>query len=137
MFFAIGTGCPFLKCLNKYVIPDIADKWYDIGIQLLDEEDTPQLKLIKTRHGGDVNDCTAGMLQLWQEKKPDANWDQLLQVLRRPSINLNTLASKIEQMLSKGIEVCIMYHSYTLFQYPYYLHNTPVSKLHNYLTYHY
>ena len=104
----IGTDRPALKYLNKYVKADIATEWHDIGVELLDVEEEPVLNAIKNNHPGDVNKCTAEMLQLWLARKPEASWNQLIAVFREPNIKLNTLAMKIERMLSKGK---IAYHN--------------------------
>ena len=39
------------------------------------------------------------MFDLWLKKQPTASWDQLIEALRQPGIELGTLAGKIEQML--------------------------------------
>ena len=99
----VGTDRPALKYLNKYVKADIASEWHDIGVELLDVEDEPVLNAIKNNHPGDVNKCTAEMLQLWLARKPEASWDQLLEAFREPNIKLNALAVRIEGMLSEGM----------------------------------
>ena len=58
---------------------------------------------IQANHPGDANKCTAEMLQLWLNSKPDASWNQLTQAFRAPNIKLEALASKIEVMLSKDM----------------------------------
>ena len=99
----IGTDRPALKYLNKYVKADIAPKWHDIGVELLDVEDEPVLNAIKNNHPGDVDKCTAEMLQLWLARKPEASWGQLLEAFREPNIKLNALAIRIEGMLFEGM----------------------------------
>ena len=103
--YLIGTDRPALKYLNKYVKPNITAKWYDLGVELLDVEDEPLLNTIKVDHHRDSDRCTAEMLQLWLERKSDASWNQLIQAFREPNIKLETLALKVECMLSKGIIV--------------------------------
>jgi len=103
MTFAFtGTDRPNLKYLNKHVKANITTKWHDIGVVLLDVEDIPLLNTIKINHPTDANKCTGEMLQLWLERKSDASWNQLIQAFRKANIKLETLASKIEGMLSKG-----------------------------------
>ena len=98
-----------MKYLNRYVRADIATKWHDVGIELLDVEDEPALDTIKVNSPGDVDKCTAEMLQLWLKRKPNASWNQLIEAFRAPNIKLEALASKIEGMLSKGT-YCIMHN---------------------------
>jgi len=100
----VGTDRPTMKYLNKHVRPDIAaKKWYDIGIELLDEGDEKELNTIKANNPADHDTCAGEMLQLWLARKPDASWNQLLQAFREPHIGLHALASKIEGMLYKGM----------------------------------
>ena len=99
----VGTDRPALKYLNKYVKADIASAWHDIGVELLDVEDEPVLNTIKINYPGNVNKCTAEMLQLWLARKPEASWNQLIAVFREPNIKLNALAVRIEEMLSGGM----------------------------------
>ena len=102
MFLSIGTERPALKYLNRHVVVNITDKWYNIGVELLDVGDEIVLNTIGTNHPGDAEKCTEKMLQLWLERRSDANWNRLIQALRMPNIRLDTLASKIESMLNKG-----------------------------------
>ena len=71
-------------------------------MELLDVGDEGVLKTIKTDHPGDADKCTEKMLQLWLERRSDANWNQLIQALRMRNIRLDTLASELESMLNKG-----------------------------------
>ena len=41
------------------------------------------------------------MFDLWLKKQPTASWNQLIEALRQPGIELDTLASNIEQILSQ------------------------------------
>ena len=70
---------------------------------MFDVEDEPVLDGIKADHPGDANKCAAEMLRLWLNRKPDASWNQLIQAFRASKIKLEALASKIEEMLSKGM----------------------------------
>ena len=99
----VGTDRPALKYLNRYVKADIATKWHDIGVELLDVEDETVLSIIKDNFRGDVDKCTAEMLQLWLARKPEASWNYLIEVLQVPNIKLNALATKLEGMLCKGM----------------------------------
>ena len=72
-------------------------------MELLDAGDEAVLNVIKKNYPGDANKCASEMLQLWLARKPEASWNQLLETLREPGIKLNALATKIEEMLSKGI----------------------------------
>ena len=108
-FFVVGTDRPALKYLNRHVRAYIGTKWHDVGVELLNVQDEPALNAIKVNFFRDVDECTAEMLQLWLKRKPDASWNQLIKAFRARNINLETLASEIEGMLSKGT-YCIMHN---------------------------
>ena len=96
----VGTERPTLKDLYTHVKCKISDKWYDIGVALLDHGDVSDLDIIKENLHGKVEECAAEMLNLWLARKPTASWGELLEALRKPNIKLNTLAAKIDDMLS-------------------------------------
>jgi len=58
---------------------DIVTKWYDIGLELLDDKGT--LDVIKKNNPTDVDECCTEMFKKWLESKPDAKWDELVNVL--------------------------------------------------------
>ena len=77
----IGTDHPVLKYLYKHVKAGITNHWYEIGVELLDPGDEIVLDTISRNHPGDVDKCTAEMLKLWRERKPEASWNLLLTAL--------------------------------------------------------
>ena len=102
LHISIGTDQPTLKYLYRYVVDGIANHWYKIGVELFDPEDVPVLDIINSTNSGDASKCAPEILRVWLIRKPEASWNQLIESLRAPSIKLNTLAAKIEGMLSKG-----------------------------------
>ena len=98
MFSYIGSERPALKYLNRHVVIPIASKWHDVGLELMDIEDETELDLIKTEDAGN-KERTRKMLKLWCDKKTDASWNNLINVLKNPVIGLYPLALQIEGML--------------------------------------
>ena len=94
-----GHQQPSLKFLNRYVRGSVSMKWHYLGIELLDSNDVGELNTIEAEHPSDLNKCCIKMFDLWLKKQPTASWNQLIEALRQPGIELGTLASKIEQML--------------------------------------
>ena len=92
-----GYDRPTLKLLNKHVRKHIASKWYDLGLELLEQEDVVTLNQIKHNNPNNVGECCKEMLELWLSKCSTATWNQLIQALRE--VNLNYLASNIEGKL--------------------------------------
>ena len=101
----IGSDRPALKYLFKHVKAGIANKWYEIGVELFDHEDVAVLDVIKENHPGDVDKCTAEMLNSWLNRKCEASWNLLLTALREPHIKLKPLASAINALLLQGMYV--------------------------------
>ena len=93
----IGFNRPILRDLYNHVVPEVAVKWKDLGIQLLDPTSGSTLDIIEKDFPRDVIKCCQCMLQKRLEKTPDASWNQLLAALKSPSVQLHHLASQIEQ----------------------------------------
>ena len=93
----IGYDRPALKLLNKHVRKDISFKWYDLGLELLEQEDEEKLYKIKCNNPSNVDECCTEMFQLWLRKCTNATWNQLIQALKE--VELNNLAAKIDGML--------------------------------------
>ena len=94
-----GHQKPSLRYLNRYVRSEVNLKWHDLGAELLDGEDVGKLDTIEADNPTDHDKCCAKMFKLWLRKQPTASWNQLIEALRQPDIELLTLASRIEQML--------------------------------------
>ena len=70
---------------------------------MFDVKDVVVLNTIKVNNHDKADKCAAEMLRLWLDRTPKASWNHLLEVFREPHIQMNTLATKIEGMLYKGI----------------------------------
>ena len=95
----VGHQRPSLKFLNRYVRGSVGAKWHYLGIELLHSNDVGELNTIEAECPSDFNKCCIKMFDLWLKKQPTASWNQLIEALRQPGIDLGTLATKIEQML--------------------------------------
>ena len=74
---------------------------------LLDEEQEDQLDVIKEDLGDDDTLCCMEMFWYWQDTKRDANWQNLIDALLAPAIDLRAAAADIEKMLAGD------YHNYS------------------------
>jgi len=97
VLFCLARSRPYTKDLHNLVIPHVGDKWYELGIQLLDANQESKLQSIQADHGHDVKKCCSEMFKYWFEAHPDANWELLVEALRKPAVELNYLAHNIEQ----------------------------------------
>ena len=105
-YICIGTDYPALKYLYKYIKTDIANDWYEIGVELFDVGDEAVLNTVKKSYPGDPNRCAAEMLRLWLARKPEASWNQLLETLREPHIKLKPLLQKLKECCLK-VRICM------------------------------
>ena len=99
----IGHHCPTLKQLHNILRPDVsgvATRWYDLGMQLLDDPATGVLDVIKADHPNDVTTCCNEMFKKWLEMQHDASWSQLVMALNK--IGLNTIADDISKLIENG-----------------------------------
>ena len=92
LFTFAGTGRPILKHLHLYK-KHIGKQWYDLGVQLLDNEHVKKLNNIRENHK-EVEMCCSDMFQAWLDTSPSANWNQFLNALK--IVELSELATKIE-----------------------------------------
>ena len=74
---------PLLKDLYEHVIPSVADKWRNIGVQLLHPTlvDDRALDVITADHPHSVQECCKNILEKWLETQKDANWKQILEAI--------------------------------------------------------
>ena len=90
------TGCdrPALKLLNKHVRNHVCFRWFDLGVELLEQADE---ELLNEIDGEDLTESCTKMFQLWLKKCPNASWNQLIQALKE--IEFLTVPERIEGML--------------------------------------
>ena len=98
-YYTVGKNRPTLKLLNKLAKVYATAKWYDLGVELLAEEDVQALDEIQSNYPRDASMCCTKMFQLWLDKQPEASWRQLIEALRESNIELKELANTIEQKL--------------------------------------
>ena len=93
---------PSMKDLNKHVIPLVATRWYDLGLELLETKHERELDTIeKDSKVEGAKTCCRKMFSKWLETQSNnASWDQLIQAVK--NIELNNVASDIEQLLLQG-----------------------------------
>jgi len=101
-FNSVAQQYPSLKYLNRYVKKQVGSKWHDLGVELLEADDVATLDAIRSEPKSDNSTCCTRMFTIWLNKQPTATWNQLIEALRQPGIELNDLATKIEQMLLKS-----------------------------------
>ena len=88
-----------MKDLYEHVVPTIADKWRDVGVQLLDSNllDQRVLEVIAADHPHSVEECCKNMFEKWLGTEKKASWNQLIQAIE--NIGLSYLSSQLERKL--------------------------------------
>ena len=90
-----------MKDLNNHVIPLVATRWYDLGLELLETKHERELEIIESNYRNDMSTCCRKMLSKWLETRSNsASWGQLIQAVK--NIKLNNVANDIEQLLLQG-----------------------------------
>lgn len=91
---------PSIKDLQRSkIITSIGPKWYELGIALLDEDKLPRLDIITSNHSEAIRRCTA-MFNYWLQIHPNATWHELINTLESPGVELNNVATMVEELLS-------------------------------------
>ena len=97
-----GDDRPILRDLYDHVLPSVADKWRDLGVELLHPTLIEQrvLEVILANHPHSVENCCKSMFEKWLNTQEDASWQQLLEALQ--TMQLNYLHDQIEKKLMTG-----------------------------------
>ena len=95
----VGSDRPSLKNLYDHVVNNVANKWRDLGVQLLRPDQEKMLDIIAADNLGDVVSCCKCVLKKWLDTTSDATWNELIRALRSPSVQLDYFAEQLEQMM--------------------------------------
>ena len=108
MFLYVGTDKPTVEILNNYVKDKVAQKWYDLGEQLLSTEPSEMLDMIKQHCPTNDSLCCAKMFDKWLNVDVEASWDKLMAALEH--IDRTTLAENIRRKDFKFKGMCVCMH---------------------------
>ena len=101
--YVIVYSKPSLKKLQQIkVITAVGSKWYELGIELLDEDQLTQLDIIKTNNN-EVTRCCAEMFLFWLRSHSAVTWQDLIKALKAPGVELNDVAAMVEKQCSNGL----------------------------------
>ena len=79
------------------MIPKVASKWYELGIELYRDFDVPRLDIIQKQHPTNFTEGCKEMLTTWLGTHEDTTWDTLIKALKAPSLQLNAVALDIKK----------------------------------------
>ena len=93
----------FLKDLVNRVLPHVAVKWYDLGLELLDPVNEHELEIIEKDVRDDAKMACRKMFKKWLDSDEEASWEKVIQALR--DIELDEVAHNIEEHLQQGLHM--------------------------------
>ena len=88
--------------MQRFVIPRVASKWHELGIELYKDPDVPQLETTQKQCPGDYTKACTEMLTHWLNAYTNATWDRLIEALRAPGLQLNAIALDIMRDVIQG-----------------------------------
>ena len=83
------------------MVQEAANKWKDLGHQLLADEYKGALNIIEADYRQDAAECCKRMFQKWLETTTNATWDQVIEALEK--IQLIQLASTLSHQIGMTI----------------------------------
>ena len=72
-----GATKPLMKDLHKYVTPQCAAHWYDIGLSL--DFDAPELDIIQVDNPMDAKVRCNKVFSEWLQRDLDASWQKIFE----------------------------------------------------------
>ena len=93
----VGCDRPVLRDVLIHVIPKVADKWYELGLILLEPKYENHLKTIEADSRNDARTCCRKVFEEWLRTDTLASWDKVIESLAL--IGLDNVASDIKQLL--------------------------------------
>ena len=91
---------PTKRKILDHVVPHVTPRWYVLGVKLLKEDQESHLDVLKLNHAGDNKMCCMEMFWYWLNTNTDASWQQLIEALRSPAVELPVVAADLEKMFT-------------------------------------
>ena len=115
VFILLGNDQPALRDLANFVVPKVSERWYQLGLQLLDPQNEDTLHRMKKETKPFEDQCTE-VFHLWlrNEKKP--TWNKLIECLQSPSVKLPNVARDVEKMLDTRVSCFVHIYSYSWYK---------------------
>ena len=82
------------------MIPHVTPRWFELGVELLNEDQESHLDIIKSNHADDNRTCCMKMLSYWLSTNTSATWEKLIEALRSSAVELSAVAANLEKMFT-------------------------------------
>ena len=87
-------------------VPQLAPRWYELGVELFEEEDLSQLSIIQVDYRMDKWRCCLAMLENWTQRYCEPTWHDLITAIKSPGVDLPAVASAIKKNLIGKTLLC-------------------------------
>jgi len=77
----------------------VASDWYQLGLELLDEDKVAELDNIET-NDSDCKRCCFKMLKYWVRTHPYATWNHLVVALESSGVGLSSVAVELKKLFA-------------------------------------
>ena len=98
----VGHSKPTIKQLQRHVVPRVAAKYYEVGIELYKDDDVHHLDTIQKSCAMDYTKGCTDMFKFWLGTYGAATWDRLIKGLKAPGLQLNAIAQDIKIAVVEG-----------------------------------
>jgi len=96
-FYTVDDSRPTIQALqHARITTAVSVKWFQLGIELIDNTRVGQLDVIKANNT-DVLRCCLEMFSYWLKTYPNANWYELVAALRAPGVDMNEVAATVKK----------------------------------------
>ena len=103
LVYVSGRSKPTIRQLQNIVIPKVAAKYYELGIELYKDSDVNHLDTIQRGCAMDFSKGCTDMLKFWRQTYGEAaTWDRLINGLKAKGLQLNAIALEIKREVVKG-----------------------------------
>ena len=97
LYTAIDHLKPRLKDLVNIVAPKVSAKWFELGIQLLDDSQLPKLEEILAVHTKNYDRGCIEMLKYWLHVDKEATWGKIIEALKAPGLQIPTVSQNVNE----------------------------------------
>ena len=101
----LDSSKPLLKDLFNIIVLKVTNKWYELGIQLYNQSQLPRLDGIYASYSNNNQRGCVEMLKCWLDSTPRATWDNLINALKAPGLELLSIADDVEKEV-RGLYKC-------------------------------
>ena len=89
--------------MTNFVVPQASARWYNLGLQLFDQQDEGKLNSMKTQANKSPEEQCTEVFNHWLTTAKNTTWNKLIKSLKSQAVSLPNLARKIKGMLDSRV----------------------------------